>query len=163
MTSSFLKQFNSLFYKFNYVDRKVLTFLFRTYTSSFYGLENWTLTGCKRDFQKLSITYHKAVKRICSMNVWESNHDACKIAEVHIFKHLYAKRRAAFMYSLLKSNSPCVLPLRNYFQLKSFAVESFREYFLQEYQLSDVFSNPLCAVYSRINFVEKNERSSGVL
>ena len=92
-----------------------------------------------------------------------SIHDACEIAEVHVFKHLYAKRRAAFMYSLLKSNSPCVLPFRNYFKLNSFAVQSFREYFLYEYQLSDVFSNSLCAVNSKINFVEHNERSSGVL
>ena len=89
-------------------------------------LENWTVTSCKRDFQKLSIFYQEAVKRTCSMNVWVSNHDACNIAEVHIFKHLYAKRRAAFMYSLVKSNSPCVPPLRNYFQLKYFAVESFK-------------------------------------
>ena len=100
-TSSFLKQFNSLFYKFNYVDRKVLKFLFCRYTSSFYGLENWTLTVCRRDFQKMSITYHKALKRTCSMNMWESNHEDCKIVEVHIFKHLYAKRCAGFMYSLL--------------------------------------------------------------
>ena len=97
------------------------------------------------------------------MNVFESNHDACNIGEVHIFKHLYAKRCAAFMYSLLKSNSPCVLPLRKYFQLKSFAVESFRKYLLQEYQLSDVISNPLCVVNSRIHFVENNDRSSNVL
>ena len=56
MTTSFLKQLNSLSYKFNYVDRKVLTFLFRTHKSPSYGLKNWTLTGCKSDFQKLSIT-----------------------------------------------------------------------------------------------------------
>ena len=37
MPSSFLKQFNSLFSNFKYIDRKVLTFLFRTYTSLFYG------------------------------------------------------------------------------------------------------------------------------
>ena len=105
MTSNIWKQFNSLFYKFNYVDRKVPVLY----------IYSWAVTGCKRYFQKLSINYHKVVKSICSMNVWESNHDACKIAEVHIFKYLYAKRRASFMYSLLKSNSPCVLQLRIYF------------------------------------------------
>ena len=95
--------------------------------------------------------------------LWESNHDACKIAEVHIFKHLYAKYLAVFKFSLLKSESPCVLPLRNYFQLKSFAVDSIREYLLLEYQLSDVFSKPLCAFNFGIHFVENNESSSGVL
>ena len=135
LTLSFLWQFNSLFYKFIYVDRNVLMFLFRTFTSSFYGLENLTLTGCTRDFQTLSITYHKAVKRIRSMNVWESSHDACKITEVLNFKDLYAKRRAAFMFLLLKSINPCVLPVRNFFQLESFAVDSLRELFLQKYRL----------------------------
>ena len=98
----------------------------------------------------MSTTYHEAVKRVYSMSVWMSNHDGYKIAKVHIFKHLSAKRRETFMYSLLNSDSPCVLSLRNYFQLKSVAIEWFREYFLQKYQLSDVLSNPLCAVISRI-------------
>ena len=61
------------------------------------------------------------------------------------------------MFSLLKLNSPCVLLLKYYFQLKSFEVESIREYFLQEYQISDVFSNKLCVVASRIQFGENGD------
>ena len=86
--------------------------------------------------------------------MWENNHDACKAVEVHIFKQFYVNLRAAFMFSLPKSNSPCVLQLKHYFQLKSFAADSIREYFLQEYQVLDVFSNPLCAINSKINFAE---------
>ena len=63
------------------------------------------------------------------MNVWESNHDARNIAEVYIFRYWYAKRRAAFIYSIPKSKSPCVLLLRYYLQHKSFAVKSFKENF----------------------------------
>ena len=50
MTSSFLKYFNSLFYEFIHVDRKVLTYLFRTNISSFFSLKNLTLLDCKRNF-----------------------------------------------------------------------------------------------------------------
>jgi len=39
--NSFLRQYNSMFYKFNFIDRNILFFLFKTYTSSFYGIELW--------------------------------------------------------------------------------------------------------------------------
>ena len=163
MTSSFLKQFNSLFYEFNCVDRKVLTFLFRTYTSSFYGLKNWTLTGCKRNFQK---KIHLPIRKL-----WKDYAQwMCGRATMMLVR----SRRCIFLNICMPSvvqllcihylnRIARVLSLKNYFQLKSFAVESFRECFLQEHQLLSLFSSPLCAVNSRINFVENNERSSGVL
>ena len=41
MTSTFWKQFNSIIYKFNYVDRKVLLpRMFFTFVSTFYVLRN---------------------------------------------------------------------------------------------------------------------------
>ena len=63
------------------------------------------------------ITDNETDKKLYSMNVWESNHDACMIAEVRIFKNLCSKRRAVFMFSLLKSISPCFLTLSNIFKL----------------------------------------------
>ena len=162
-TSCFLKQFNSLMYRFNYADMKVLAHLFRTYTSSFYAIENWALAKSNKHMHRISVAYHKAVKRICSMNVWESNHGACKTADVNIFKHLYAKRRITFMFSLRDTKSPCILPLKYYYQFRSIAANATKSYFLNEYQLVDLFSNPLCAIHARIGFVERNERSTGVL
>ena len=97
------------------------------------------------------------------MNMWESNHDACKIVEAHVFKHLYAKRRETFIYSLLKSYSLCVLPIEKLCSTENFRSSIVQVFFLQEYQLSYVFSNQLCAVSSRINAAENNEKSSGVL
>ena len=48
-------------------------------------------------------------------------------------------------------------------QMQSFAVDSIRDFFLQEYQLSDVFSNPLDTVNFRNYFVENSERFPGVI
>ena len=72
MTPSFLKHFKSLIYKFTYVGRKVLTYLFRAYTSSFCGLENWKFLDCKTKIQKLFTAYHKVVKIKWSINVWKT-------------------------------------------------------------------------------------------
>ena len=38
---SFLNQFNSLYYKFNFLNNETLIFLFQSYCSSFYGVELW--------------------------------------------------------------------------------------------------------------------------
>ena len=46
---NFLKQLNFWIYESINVDRKVLTYLFPTYTRLFYGPENWILTGCKKN------------------------------------------------------------------------------------------------------------------
>ena len=39
--NAFLKQFYATYGKFKFCDRNVLCYLFRTYTSSFYGIELW--------------------------------------------------------------------------------------------------------------------------
>ena len=63
VTNSFLKQFNSMYYKFYYMHSSVLNFLFKTYTSSFYGAELWHGSIRYRNINKISVTYHKAVKK----------------------------------------------------------------------------------------------------
>ena len=40
-TNAFTKQFTGLCCKFNYLDGETLSYLFRTYTSSFNGIESW--------------------------------------------------------------------------------------------------------------------------
>ena len=162
-TNSFLKQFNFIYHKFNYVGAELLAFFFRNYTSSFYAIETWNFGLTLRCLRGIAVAYHKAVKRVCGMNVWESNHDACKIAGVSIFKHLYAKRRIKFLISIVRSRSPCLSHLRYYFRFNSFTAMATRKYFYDHYQIVDLFSNPLCALRARIDFVEKNEPSSGVM
>ena len=84
--NSFLRQFNSLYYKFNYLNLETLSFLFRSYSSSFYGAESWYYNLQIKTFRKISACYHAAVKRVCGLNVWDSNHAACQLVNVPIFK-----------------------------------------------------------------------------
>ena len=158
-----MEQFNSLYYKFSYADRDVLAFLFRTYTSSFYAIENWNFGTSSYPIRKISVAYHKAVKRVSGMNVWQSNHDACKVAGVNTFKHLYAKRRVNFLFSLRDSKSPCLTSLRYYLCFQSFIRNQIVDYFRDVYEVPNLLENPLCAIRARIDFVERNEPSSGSL
>ena len=90
VSTAFLKQYHSVYAKFYNMSNDVLHFLFRTYTSSFYGVEFWYDSLSNRNINKLSITYHKAVKRVARLNVWDSNHLACYVVDVPIFIHLLA-------------------------------------------------------------------------
>ena len=92
VTKSFLAQFHSFYSKFYFIDTKILHFLFKSYATSFYGVELWySFLGNKNIFRKPSIAYHGAIKKICRLNKWDSNHEACRIANQEIFIHLLSK------------------------------------------------------------------------
>jgi len=56
---SFYNQFNCLKSKFSCMDQKVLL-----HAMCFYGVESWFFKLFKKDLNKISIPYHKAIKRI---------------------------------------------------------------------------------------------------
>ena len=39
------------------------------------------------DLKKITIGYHKAIKRLAGMHVWDSNHAVCEKIVVNIFEH----------------------------------------------------------------------------
>ena len=153
---AFLRQFNSMYSKFYYLDRHVLFFIFKAYTSSFYGTETW-FDASNKDIHKISVTYHKAVKRCAGLNIWDSNHEACEIIKVYIFNHLLAKRLVCFLHSMISSSSPCLLPYRYYIRYDSGLYAFVSKLFFDKYNIDNIFANPLCAVLSRIGFVQRNE------
>ena len=155
--NSFIKQFNAMYTKFYYMHDSVLHFLFRTYTSSFYGVELWHGSIRYRHIDKISIIYHKAVKRIARLNVWDSNHVACETVGVPIFKHLLAMRTCSFFYQMIKSNSPCITPYRHYLRYHSHIFSRLNTLFFKNYQVKDFIKNPLCALFARIKYVQLKE------
>ncbi len=85
----FLKQFNSMYSKFNYVNTDMLRFLFKSYCTSFYGAELWfDKMNAKNLIDVQYIAYHKSIKRMAKQSPWSSNHDACERLELPIFKHM---------------------------------------------------------------------------
>ena len=72
--NSFLSQFNFMYYNFFRIsDEKLKAFLFNSYCTSFFAIETWYDLLLKPAlFRRISVAYHKAIKKLCGMNVWES-------------------------------------------------------------------------------------------
>ena len=158
--NSFLRQFNSLYSKFHYLHLDTLSYLFKSYTSSFYGIESWYFKLKAKSLNKISVAYHKAVKRIAGLNVWDSNHVGCEIAKVPIFRHLFAKRLVNNFFSICESKSPCLRKFNYYFRYKSVMNTEVSKYFDKNYEISNLKVNPLCAILARIDFVQRTEPRS---
>ena len=155
-----LKQFNSMYYKFGSVDNRCKFFLFKSFTS-FYGAE-LCYDGLPNmfKFRKMSVCYHKTVKRVAGLNVWDSNHLACSIVGVQLFKHFLAITCLNLYLRLCKNKSPCTSKFRNYFRNQSILSRRISHLFRTEYGINNIFSNCYSAIRSRVDFVERNEPRS---
>ena len=133
--------------------------LFKTYTSSFYGIDLWFEKLKKFQLHKISVVYHKAIKKILKMNLWDSNHLACENLGVPIFKHLIAKRVLCFWFNLSNSTSPCLVNMKHYFRYRSQLYSKVAELMMEDYSVT-IHRNPLCALLSRIKYVQYHEPRS---
>ena len=160
LLNTFLKQFNSFYGRFYFMNQQILNFLFATFTSSFYGIEiSYNRDSCLTKLRRMAIAYHKCVKKIAHFNMWDSNHEACSLVGVPIFKHLMNKRLVLFLFRTINSNSPCLSNLSYFFRYKSFVSKFTKKLFFDEYSV-DIFTNPICALLARVEYVERTgERS----
>ena len=158
---SFLKQFNSMYQKFNFLPVEILSFLFKTYTTSFYGINLWFQHEIKNVFvRKLEVAYHKAIKRVLGMDFWRSNHDACELMNIDLFKHFLTKRMINFYFSAISSNCRMFIKLRYHFMLSSRLFISLKHRFRKFYQIKDIIGNDKDALLARIDFIQRNEPRS---
>ena len=158
---TFVKQFNSIYHKFSYVDINVMSFLFEAHCTSFYGMEIWpNLKNTNKEFGTLAITYHNAMKKIAKLDTWDSNHLAADKTGLTLFTHLINKRQIAFLFSLCNGDSPCIMPLKQYFRNTSSLTKCLKNKFLGRYSINNIFSNELLALKARINFVQRREQRS---
>ena len=161
MLSKFLRQFNSLYYEFNFLPEKVLSFLFKSYCTSFYGLNLWFEEQVKDVYvKKLEIAYHKAIKRVAKMNVWESNHVACEKLGINIFKHFLSMRLIKYYFSIINAKSKALNNIKYYMMLNSNFYKNISQRFSAMYDIDCIVDNDKNALVSRINFIQRNEPRS---
>ena len=157
----FLKQFNAMYQKFSFLSTNVLSFLFKTYTSSFYGINLWFEQNLRNSLtRKLEISYHKAVKKVMKLEMWRSNHNACEQMGVDLFKHLLSKRLLTFYFATINSNCKMISKLKYHFMLSSQLYNSLKNRFRQLYQINDVIGNDKNALIARVYFVQRTEPRS---
>ena len=158
---SFLCQFNSMLGKFSFMKKEVLYFLFKTYCTSFYGMETWIERRIKNaHIRQLAVSYHKAVKRISGLKSWDGNHVACEMVEVNLLQHLLMKRMVRHFFGLISSNFVTMRRLRNFFLWKSHTKRVIEEKFREDYELMNFASNDVDALMARVDFVQRTEPRS---
>ena len=160
---TFLKQFNSMYYKFSFVDKVQLLFLFNSYCTSFYGSELWyDLLNSASCLKGISISYHSSVKKILKISKYYNNHFACNSTDMLMFKHLVYSRSVSFLFGLcFNDNNDCLFYVRDYFKYDSKFCSIIKKYSKEKYSLTDIFDNCLPAIKARIKFIQLNEESSG--
>ena len=157
-STSFLKQFNSMYHRFNFLDNNMLIFLFQSQCMSFYWSELWyNDSKYIGDLKALAVNYHKAIKRILGLRTWDNNHDACERSGLPISKHFIYRKMLLFLFSLINSKSPCLYNLKLYFKYDSCLVKNIEKISTECYNVDRVLDNNLQALLSRINFVQRNE------
>ena len=156
-----MRQFNGFYQKFSFLDSDTLFYLFKTYTTSFYGANVWIEQDLSDNLiRKLSVVYHKAVKRVAGMAPWDSNHLACEKVGVNIFRHLVTKRLLNFYHSLILSKNPVFETLKYYFMLKSELKSRISDRFRDIYGVANMRQNDIDALLARIDYVERTEPRS---
>ena len=112
---------------------------------------------------RISVVYHKSIKKILNMNTWDSNHLACEILGVNLFTHLQAKRMYNYYRSVLKSKNGVLIKSKYYWQFYSDIRTNIERIFRCDYDVEDVFNNVDDAILSRVDFVERNEPRTSYL
>ena len=157
--SKFLGQFNGFFFKFKSVtDFCLMCEMFKTYCFSFYGLETW-INISENKFKKVAVSYHKAIKRLCGLNRWDSNHVACETAALPIFKHMYARRIFKFYRRLITSRSPCLKIFKSYFYCFS-SIACFVRVWFERFYNVQVDDYDELTILARIDYVQRTEERS---
>ena len=69
VTGTFLRKFHGIYSNFFRSEGPVLYHLFKPYVMSFYGMETWFHNVTKQPLKKISVGYHRSVKRICGLSL----------------------------------------------------------------------------------------------
>ena len=94
---------------------------------SFCGVETWFLKLHTKDLNNISISYHKAIKRMCNKRPYDSHHQCLKRVNLPNFKPLVeTKKLIKFAFSLFHSNSPCLSSHKYYFRAYSTMVRKLK-------------------------------------
>ena len=156
--NKFYNEFNCLLRKFGDTSVSVFFNLFQSYCLNIYGAELWfNNRKCYVPLKQFGIGYHKAVKKIMNIKYWESNHIACKAANLFVFKHLVNWVKIRFVYRII--SNPCVFIEKNlYYMLhRSYIFKDVENIIRNEYGFCNLLQNDISAIKSRILYVQNTE------
>ena len=68
---------------------------------SFHGTETWFMKLHKKYLDNISVVYHKAIKRICCRNSYDSNHECLEYTCLSIVKNFLGRKFICYAHRLL--------------------------------------------------------------
>ena len=157
----FLLQFNGMYHKFKFLHMNILQFLFISYCMSLYGIEMcYDKLECQQQLEIMSVTYHKAIKKMYGMKFWIYNHVACDNFELRYLQAHLAKRCYKFYCSIVTSKISCFSDLQYYYKVEALSLAHVKSVFWIIYNVNDFLRNDPDAHFSRISFVPRTEPGS---
>ena len=120
----------------------------------------WIEEARFKDFHKLAVGYHKAVKKVANMNVWSSNHEACQLVGVNHFNHLFTKRLIKYYNRVINSKVGTLRKFKYFFMLQSALYQKVSKICEERYDITSLCANDFMAILARIDFVEREEPRS---
>ena len=131
--------------------------MLRQYYLQIYGAELWFGGSGSSSLKQFAVGYHKAIKKIIGVSYHEGNHYSCQEANMLTFEHYINSIKISFIFRLFLS--PCNF-MKKVFGFLSVSSVCFKEMFalaMRKYDIDDLMSNDLDAIYSRICFVQNHE------
>ena len=112
---SFNRSVGMFLRKFHSVDFNVKIKLFDSLCMSLYGLDIVNSSMCTVSaFNRLSVAYHYAFKRLLGFPKHASNHFTCHLLDRMTFKHFYNLKVLKFFHWVTMSLSPCLIKFKYY-------------------------------------------------
>merc|ERR1712126_112759 len=120
----------------------------------------YDVKNCSASLRKLGVSYHYALKRLLGFPKHESNHYTCALLEKMTFQHYMKFQKTKFLFWMQSSSSPCLVGLKNYMIKFSAYANGITKSWSNLYDVRGVLDNDLCALRSRIFYVQNRENSS---
>ena len=159
--NAFNRSFGGLISKFPNLNIDMLMYLFQMYCLSFYGAELWINRRRSRAiFNRLSISYHAALKRIIGVPKFYSNHIVCGILGKLTFEHFINLKITKYFFWIRNCNSPCIVRHKYYLLNTSFISQYVNSTWLKKYNVPNVLNNDIQALIARIYYIQNREPSS---
>ena len=159
--SKFNKKVGMFFRKFSSIALHIKIELFDSLCMSLYGLDTiYDVKNCSASLRKLGVSYHYALKRLLGFPKHESNHYTCALLEKMTFQHFMKFQKTKFLFWMQSSSSPCLVGLKNYMIKFSAYANGITKSWSNLYDVRGVLDNDLCALRSRIFYVQNREDSS---
>ena len=155
--NSFYKSFYSILSNFSNVNIETFLFLFNSYCLPNYGLELWYSYGLfmSKYFKTFEIAYCKALKKICNVPNYTSNHFIAAMCNQFLLFHLVNLIRAKFIKRLDLCKNPIYILNKIYFKVGEFHT-NVSKIFKKVYNIN-IYNFKINIIKSRIEFVQLHE------